>query len=188
MSKYIEELMSPQLMFAMYGFIAFVVALYLLSVVYVFIDAKRRGVQAFWAWGLLALVPFVGLMAYIVMRPASYVADREEQELDMAPAPTAAPPSRRTSSSARCATRRSATSAPRASARWRRTGRSAPSAELTSNRRELPRAPHGADEPRRNAPVTLWMAGAFLFRASWRSSGLEAQLRGQTGTLEKLQR
>lgn len=84
MSKYIEGLMSPQLMFAMYGFIAFVVALYLLSVVYVFIDAKRRGVQAFWAWGLLALVPFVGLMAYIVMRPASYVADREEQELDMA--------------------------------------------------------------------------------------------------------
>lgn len=84
MSKYIEELMSPQLMFAMYGFIAFVVALYLLSVVYVFIDAKRRVVQAFWAWGLLALVPFVGLMAYIVMRPASYVADREEQELDMA--------------------------------------------------------------------------------------------------------
>lgn len=84
MSKYIEELMSPQLMFAMYGFIAFVVALYLLSVVYVFIDAKRRGVQAVWAWGLLALVPFVGLMAYIVMRPASYVADREEQELDMA--------------------------------------------------------------------------------------------------------
>lgn len=84
MSKYIEELMSPQLMFAMYGFIAFVVALYLLSVVYVFIDAKRRGVQACWAWGLLALVPFVGLMAYIVMRPASYVADREEQELDMA--------------------------------------------------------------------------------------------------------
>ena len=84
MSKYIEELMSPQLMFAMYGFIAFVVALYLLSVVYVFIDAKRRGVQAFWAWGLLALVPFVGLVAYIVMRPASYVADREQQGLDMA--------------------------------------------------------------------------------------------------------
>ena len=42
MSKYIEELMSPQLMIAVYGFIAFIVALYLLSVVYVFIDAKRR--------------------------------------------------------------------------------------------------------------------------------------------------
>lgn len=84
MSKYIEELMSPQLMIAVYGFIAFIVALYLLSVVYVLIDAKRRGVQAFWAWGLLALVPFVGLIAYIVMRPGSYALDREEQELDMA--------------------------------------------------------------------------------------------------------
>ena len=49
-----------------------------------FIDAKRRGIQAFWAWGLLALVPFVGLIAYIVMRPGSYALDREEQELDMA--------------------------------------------------------------------------------------------------------
>lgn len=57
MSKYIEELMSPQLMMVVYVFIAFVVALYLLSVAYVFIDAKRRGVQAFWAWGLLALIP-----------------------------------------------------------------------------------------------------------------------------------
>lgn len=84
MSKYIEELMSPQLMIAVYGFIAFIVALYLLSVVYVFIDAKRRGIQAFWAWCLLALVPFVGLIAYIVMRPGSYALDREEQELDMA--------------------------------------------------------------------------------------------------------
>ncbi len=41
-------------------------------------------IQAFWAWGLLALVPFVGLIAYIVMRPGSYALDREEQELDMA--------------------------------------------------------------------------------------------------------
>ena len=40
MSKYIEELMSPQLMLAVYGIIACVIALYLLSVAYVFIDAK----------------------------------------------------------------------------------------------------------------------------------------------------
>lgn len=84
MSKYIEELMSPQLMMVVYVFIAFVVALYLLSVAYVFIDAKRRGVQAFWAWGLLALIPFVGLIAYLVMRPSMYASDREEQELEMA--------------------------------------------------------------------------------------------------------
>lgn len=84
MSKYIEELMSPQLMMVVYVFIAFVVALYLLSVVYVFRDAKRRGIQSYWAWGLLALVPLVGLIAYLVMRPSMYASDREEQELDMA--------------------------------------------------------------------------------------------------------
>jgi RNA polymerase subunit RPABC4/transcription elongation factor Spt4 len=84
MSKYIEELMSPQLMIAIYGFIAFVVALYLLSVVYVVIDAKRRGVQVFWAWGLVALIPLVGLIAYLAMRPGMYASDREEQELEMA--------------------------------------------------------------------------------------------------------
>lgn len=84
MSKYIQELMSPQLMMAVYLFIGFIVALYVLSVVYVFIDAKRRGVKAFWAWGLVALIPLVGLIAYIVLRPNSYASDREEQELDVA--------------------------------------------------------------------------------------------------------
>ena len=49
-----------------------------------FIDAKRRGVKAFWAWGLVALIPLVGLIAYIVLRPNSYASDREEQELDVA--------------------------------------------------------------------------------------------------------
>lgn len=84
MSKYIQELMSPQLMMAVYLFIGFIVALYVLSVVYVFIDAKRRGVKSFWAWGLVALIPLVGLIAYIVLRPNSYASDREEQELDVA--------------------------------------------------------------------------------------------------------
>lgn len=84
MSKYIQELMSPQLMGAIYLFVGFIVALYVLAVVYVFIDAKRRGVNTYWAWGLVALIPFVGLIAYLVLRPNSYLADREEQELDMA--------------------------------------------------------------------------------------------------------
>lgn len=84
MSRYISELMSPQLMGVVYAFIGFVVALYILSVAYVCVDARRRGVQTFWAWGIVALVPIVGLVAYLVLRPNSYLADREEQELDMA--------------------------------------------------------------------------------------------------------
>ena len=73
----LQEIMSPQLQMAIYLFVGFIVALYALSVVYVFIDARRRGVRAFWAWGIVALIPFV-------VRPSSYLADREEQELDMA--------------------------------------------------------------------------------------------------------
>ena len=68
----------------LYAFVGFLVALYVLAVAYVCIDARRRGVQAFWAWGIVALVPVVGLIAYIVLRPSSYLADREEQDLDMA--------------------------------------------------------------------------------------------------------
>ena len=84
MSKYISELMSPQLMGVIYAFVGFIIALYVLSVVYVFIDARRRGASAYVAWGIIALIPFVGLIAYLVLRPHSYAADREEQELDMA--------------------------------------------------------------------------------------------------------
>ena len=84
MSKYIQELMSPQLMMVVYLFIGFVVALYLRSIVYVFIDAKRRGADMFWLWGILSFVPIVGLIAYLVLRPNSYASDREEQELDIA--------------------------------------------------------------------------------------------------------
>jgi hypothetical protein len=70
MSKYISELMSPQLMGVVYAFVGFIIALYVLSVVYVFIDARRRGASAYVAWGIIALIPFVGLIAYLLLAPA----------------------------------------------------------------------------------------------------------------------
>lgn len=155
MSKYISELMSPQLMGVVYAFVGFIIALYVLSVVYVFIDARRRGASAYVAWGIIALIPFVGLIAYLVLRPHSYASDREEQELDMAlrerqlaqygTCPQCGAPSRRTLSSARCATLRFVTSAPAAIARSMRTGRSAPTAELASSNASIagPAASHG---------------------------------------------
>ena len=84
MSQYISELLSPEIIAVGYAFVAFIVALYLLSVIYVFIDARRRGIGLFWLWGIVAIIPFVGLIAYLVLRPNSYEFDREEQELDMA--------------------------------------------------------------------------------------------------------
>ena len=154
MSKYISELMSPQLMGVVYAFVGFIIALYVLSVVYVFIDARRRGASAYVAWGIIALIPFVGLIAYLVLRPHSYASDREEQELDMAlrerqlaqygTCPQCGAPIERTSSSARCAIPRFATCVPAAIARSMRTGRSAPIAELVSNNASIagPAASH----------------------------------------------
>lgn len=84
MSKYIAELMSPQVMAVFYVFIGFVIALYALSIVYVVKDAQRRGVQSYVLWGIIAAIPFVGLIGWLVLRPASFAADREEQELDIA--------------------------------------------------------------------------------------------------------
>lgn len=80
----LSELLTPELMMAIYLFVAFIAALYVLSVIYVFVDARRRGIQAFWAWGIVSLIPFIGLIAYLALRPHTYLADREEQELDMA--------------------------------------------------------------------------------------------------------
>ncbi|MDO4596202.1 MAG: zinc ribbon domain-containing protein [Coriobacteriaceae bacterium] len=84
MMKYIQELMSPQVMAVFYAFIIAVVVLYGLAIAYVVIDARRRGVQSYVMWGIIAAIPVVGLIAYLVLRPASLACDREEQELDMA--------------------------------------------------------------------------------------------------------
>lgn len=159
MSKYISELMSPQLMGVVYAFVGFIVALYVLSVVYVFIDARRRGASAYVAWGIIALIPFVGLIAYLVLRPHSYAADREEQELDMAlrerqlaqygTCPQCGAPIEKDFVVCPVCEPRFATCAPAAIARSTRTGRSAPTAELASSNASIARpvASHGHRAP-----------------------------------------
>lgn len=164
MSKYISELMSPQLMGVVYAFVGFIIALYVLSVVYVFIDARRRGASAYVAWGIIALIPFVGLIAYLVLRPHSYASDREEQELDMAlrerqlaqygTCPQCGAPIEKDFVVCPVCDTRFATYAPAAIARSMRTGRSAPTAELASSNASIvgSAASHGRRKPR--APHT----------------------------------
>lgn len=160
MSKYISELMSPQLMGVVYAFVGFIIALYVLSVVYVFIDARRRGASAYVAWGIIALIPFVGLIAYLVLRPHSYAADREEQELDMAlrerqlaqygTCPQCGAPIEKDFVVCPVCDTQVRNVAPAAIARSTRTGRSAPTAELASSNASIagPAASHGRRAPR----------------------------------------
>ena len=66
-------------------------------------------------WAIISVIPIVGLLAYVILRPSSYLIDREEQDLDIALrehqlshygiCPKCAPRSTATSWSARSATR-----------------------------------------------------------------------------------
>lgn len=85
MSDLLNELLTPELRLILIFLAAFVVMLYVLSIVYVARDARRRGAGAWVLWMIAAMIlPGAGLIAYIILRPNTYVLDREEQELDIA--------------------------------------------------------------------------------------------------------
>ena len=68
----------------LYLMVICVVMLYILSIVYVIRDAQRRGAEPWWMWAIISVIPIVGLLAYVILRPSSYLIDREEQDLDIA--------------------------------------------------------------------------------------------------------
>jgi RNA polymerase subunit RPABC4/transcription elongation factor Spt4 len=83
MSEILSELWTPQLQTAATIVVAAIVVIYILCVVWVIRDAYLRG--AFWqVWGIVALVPVVGLIAYCLLRPPLLQVDRDEQELEIA--------------------------------------------------------------------------------------------------------
>jgi RNA polymerase subunit RPABC4/transcription elongation factor Spt4 len=60
-----------------------IVVLYVLSIVWVARDAYLRG-TVWYIWAIVALVPFLGVIAYLLMRPPLLMIDKEEQELEVA--------------------------------------------------------------------------------------------------------
>lgn len=63
--------------------IVMLVILYILSVVWVARDAYLRGTY-WYVWAIVALVPLVGVVAYLLLRPQMLQLDRDEQELEVA--------------------------------------------------------------------------------------------------------
>lgn len=58
--------------------------LWLTLVYWTFADASRRGALRF-LWGLVAiLLPFLGTLIYLIVRPPEYELDRRERELELA--------------------------------------------------------------------------------------------------------
>ena len=81
MSALFQQMPELQIIFNIFIFI--VIALYVLSIVWVVRDARNRG-AAWVVWGIIALIPLVGVLAYNLMRPPLLTSDRDEQELDVA--------------------------------------------------------------------------------------------------------
>ena len=84
MRELLDQLMTPEVRMVLYLMVACVVMVYILSIVYVIRDAQRRGAEPWWVWAIISVIPIVGILAYVILRPSSYLVDREEQDLDIA--------------------------------------------------------------------------------------------------------
>ena len=78
MSELLSQLWTPELQ------AAFTVVVVVLVILYVWVarDAYQRGTS--WIWCLIALIPFLGVVAYCLLRPSLLQIDRDEQELEIA--------------------------------------------------------------------------------------------------------
>lgn len=83
MSDLLAQFWTPELQTALTAVVVVLVVLYVLSIVWTARDAYMRG-TLWYAWALLALVPFIGVVAYCLLRPPLMKVDRDEQELEIA--------------------------------------------------------------------------------------------------------
>ena len=83
MSEILSELWTPEMQMALTAAIAFLVVLYVLSIIWVVRDAYLRG-TVWYIWAVVALVPILGIVAYSMLRPPLLQLDRDEQELEVA--------------------------------------------------------------------------------------------------------
>lgn len=83
MSDLLSQLWTPEMQTAFTLVMVMLVILYILSVVWVARDAYLRGTY-WYVWAIVALVPLVGVVAYLLLRPQMLQLDRDEQELEVA--------------------------------------------------------------------------------------------------------
>lgn len=73
----------PAVRVTLFVLLGILVALYVLSIIWVARDAYLR--DANWiVWTIVAIIPIVGLIAYCMLRPSLYQIDKDEQELEIA--------------------------------------------------------------------------------------------------------
>ena len=83
MNELFQQLWTPQMQTAFTVVVVLLAILYVLSIIWVVRDAYLRG-TTWYIWAIVALVPLVGVIAYILLRPPLLRIDRDEQELEIA--------------------------------------------------------------------------------------------------------
>ena len=64
------------------GSLILAIALYILAIIWVVRDARQRD-TAWYIWLVVALIPIVGLIAYLALRPPLYEIDKADQEIGL---------------------------------------------------------------------------------------------------------
>lgn len=77
-----SSLFGPGVMILFFIFVAALIFLYVMSILWAKKDAKARGANEKSAM-LISLIPFAGVLAYVLMRPPLLKIDEEEQNLDI---------------------------------------------------------------------------------------------------------
>lgn len=77
-----SSLFGPGVMILFFIFLAALIFLYVMSILWAKKDAKARGANEKSAM-LISLIPFAGVLAYVLMRPPLLKIDEEEQKLDI---------------------------------------------------------------------------------------------------------
>jgi RNA polymerase subunit RPABC4/transcription elongation factor Spt4 len=83
MNAILSQIITPQMRVAGIILLLMIIAIYLLSIVWVSRDAKLRDCDSK-KWTLIAIIPIIGLVSYLLLRPSMYAMDRDEQELEVA--------------------------------------------------------------------------------------------------------
>ncbi len=83
MNAILSQIITPQMRVLGIILLLMLIATYLLSIVWVSRDAKLRDCDSK-KWTLIAIIPIIGLVSYLLLRPSMFAMDRDEQELEVA--------------------------------------------------------------------------------------------------------
>lgn len=83
MGEMLNMMMTGPVKIAVAAVIIIVIIMYLLSIVWVIKDARHRGASAV-MWGIIAIIPIAGLLAYCLLRPSLASEDQEALDMELA--------------------------------------------------------------------------------------------------------